>query len=67
MSEMGRVLVGESGVSISRIGLGGYELGPEVEEVPDVARARRVFELALAAGINWVDTAESYLNAATSL
>lgn len=46
---------------ISRIGLGGYELGPEPDEEPDVARAVRVIEAALEGGINWLDTSENYL------
>ena len=53
--------VGGSGVEISRIGLGAYELGPEPGETPDVDRAIRVIELAQAAGINWLDTSENYL------
>lgn len=48
-------------MSISRIGLGGYELGPEPDEQPDVARAVRVIETALEHGINWLDTSENYL------
>lgn len=48
-------------MSISRMGLGGYELGPEPDEQPDVARAVRVIETALENGINWLDTSENYL------
>lgn len=43
------------------MGLGGYELGPEPDEQPDVARAVRVIETALENGINWLDTSENYL------
>jgi aryl-alcohol dehydrogenase-like predicted oxidoreductase len=53
--------VGASGVEISRLGLGGYELGPEPGELPDVARAVRVIEAAVACGVNWLDTSENYL------
>lgn len=52
---------GRSGVSISRVGLGGYELGPEPGEEPDVDRAARVIETAIDAGVNWLDTSENYL------
>lgn len=52
--------VGGSGVAITRIGLGGFELGPEEGERPDPERARKVVEAALAAGVNWLDTAERY-------
>jgi aryl-alcohol dehydrogenase-like predicted oxidoreductase len=52
--------MGESGVEVSRIGLGGFELGPEQDATPDVDRAVAVAETALAAGINWIDTSESY-------
>ena len=53
--------VGSSGVEISRVGLGGYQLGPEPDEAPDVERAARVMESAIACGVNWVDTSENYL------
>ena len=58
---MDRREVGSSGVAISRIGLGGYELGPEPDEEPDVARAVRVIETGIENGINWLDTSENYL------
>ncbi len=51
----------EAGVSISTVGLGGLELGPEEGEEPDVDRATAVIERAREAGINWVDTSENYL------
>jgi aryl-alcohol dehydrogenase-like predicted oxidoreductase len=57
--EYGRV--GTSGVEISRVGLGGYELGPEPGDVPDVDRAVGVIESAIAYGVNWLDTSENYL------
>lgn len=53
--------VGTSGVVISRIGLGGYELGPEPDETPDVDQAVRVLESAISCGVNWLDTSENYL------
>ena len=52
--------VGESGVSISPVGLGGWELGPEEGEEPPVESARGALEAALAVGVNWVDTSEAY-------
>ena len=52
---------GLSGVDISRVGLGGYELGPEPGEEPDVDRAERVIRTAIANGVNWLDTSENYL------
>jgi aryl-alcohol dehydrogenase-like predicted oxidoreductase len=58
---MERRPVGGSGVEISRIGLGGYELGPEPGDAPDVDRAVSVIELARAVGVNWLDTSENYL------
>jgi aryl-alcohol dehydrogenase-like predicted oxidoreductase len=54
--------VGESGVSISPVGLGGVELGPFAGEEPDVSQAGAVIEAALASGINWLDTSENYLH-----
>jgi aryl-alcohol dehydrogenase-like predicted oxidoreductase len=53
--------LGSSGVSVSRVGLGGYELGPEPDEQPNVDRTVRVIETAIEAGINWLDTSENYL------
>jgi aryl-alcohol dehydrogenase-like predicted oxidoreductase len=53
--------VGSTGVAISRIGLGGYELGPEPAEEPDVKRATRVVDAAIESGVNWLDTSENYL------
>jgi aryl-alcohol dehydrogenase-like predicted oxidoreductase len=51
-----------TGVIISVVGLGGFELGPEPGEEPNVDRAVAVIETALAEGINWLDTSENYLN-----
>ena len=53
--------VGSSGVGISRVGLGDYQLGPEPDEAPEVDRAVRVIESAIACGMNWLDTSENYL------
>jgi aryl-alcohol dehydrogenase-like predicted oxidoreductase len=53
--------VGPSGVELSCIGLGGYELGPEPDETADVGRAARVIGAAIECGVNWVDTSENYL------
>ena len=53
--------VGSSDIQISRIGLGGYQLGPEPDEIPDVERAVRVIESAITCGVNWLDTSENYL------
>jgi aryl-alcohol dehydrogenase-like predicted oxidoreductase len=52
--------LGRSGVSVSVVGLGGFELGPEEGHVPDIDRATSVIEAALDAGINWLDTSENY-------
>jgi aryl-alcohol dehydrogenase-like predicted oxidoreductase len=53
--------IGSSGVRVSAIGLGGYELGPEPGEVPDVNRGVGVIRTALEHGIDWLDTSENYL------
>ena len=62
MDAVARRPVGSSGVEVSRVGLGGYELGPEPGETPDVDRATRVIESALACGVNWLDSSENYLD-----
>ncbi len=54
--------IGGSGVLVTAVGLGGFELGPDPEEQPDVDRAILVLETALADGINWLDTSENYLD-----
>jgi aryl-alcohol dehydrogenase-like predicted oxidoreductase len=61
MSAYERRAVGSSGIAISPIGLGGYQLGPEPDEEPDVDRAAHVIGSALSSGINWLDTSENYL------
>ena len=53
--------VGSSGLEVSRVGLGGYQLGPEPDENPDVDRAVRVIERSIECGVNWLDTSENYL------
>jgi aryl-alcohol dehydrogenase-like predicted oxidoreductase len=53
--------VGASGVQISIIGIGGYELGPEPGEQPDVDNAAAVIEAAYDSGVTWLDTSENYL------
>jgi myo-inositol catabolism protein IolS len=54
--------VGQTDVHISRVGLGGVEMGPLGGEEPNVPRAVAVIEAALASGINWLDTSENYLH-----
>src|SRR3954447_23271019 len=58
---MGQRQVGASGVMVSRIGLGGYEVGPEPHEEPDALRAAEVIAVAIECGVNWLDTSENYL------
>ena len=53
-------LLGRSGVSVSAVGLGGFELGPEEGGTPGVDGAVHVIETAVEAGINWIDTSENY-------
>jgi myo-inositol catabolism protein IolS len=57
---MERRPLGSSGISVSTVGLGGFELGHEEREAPDVERAVRVIETAIEAGTNWLDTSENY-------
>ena len=57
---MKTVALGQSGVEVSHLGLGGFELGPDEGEQPDLARAKIVIAAARDAGINWIDTAEGY-------
>lgn len=59
VERIGLRAVGGSGVSISPVGLGGFEVGPQPGEDPDVDRAVAVIEAALAAGMNWLDTSET--------
>jgi myo-inositol catabolism protein IolS len=50
--------IGATGVHISAVGLGGYEL----EDDPGWAGARDIIEAALGAGTNWIDTSEAYFD-----
>jgi len=49
-------------VSVSTVGLGGFELGPETGKDPDVARAAEVIQVARDAGVDWLDTSENYMD-----
>ena len=51
--------LGGSGVDVSVVGLGGYWMGGA-----DPAAATAVLEASLAAGVDWVDTAEGYFDGA---
>jgi aryl-alcohol dehydrogenase-like predicted oxidoreductase len=53
--------VGSTGIRLSPIGLGGYELGSDPADVP---AARAAIEAALDSGVNWLDTAEAYSDTA---
>ena len=53
--------LGQSGVLVSAVGLGGIELGPDEGEDPDIDRAVAVIEAARETGVNWLDTSENYL------
>ena len=50
--------IGTTGVHISVVGLGGYEL----EDDPGWAGARDIIEAALGAGTNWIDSSEAYFD-----
>ena len=52
--------LGASGVEVSTVGLGGYELGDG--ENPAIERVRLIVTTSLDAGVNWFDTAEVYLD-----
>lgn len=52
--------LGTSSVDVSAIGLGGYELGDGANLT--IERAREIVTTSLDAGVNWVDTAEVYLD-----
>ncbi len=54
---MRRASVGTTGVELSAIGLGGFELG---ETASDVPAARVAIAAAMESGVNWVDTADEY-------
>jgi aryl-alcohol dehydrogenase-like predicted oxidoreductase len=49
--------VGTTGIELSAIGLGGFELG---ETAADVPAARAAIAAAMESGVNWVDTADEY-------
>jgi aryl-alcohol dehydrogenase-like predicted oxidoreductase len=53
--------VGTSDVRLSVVGLGGFELGPDALDSPDIDRAVAVIEASVDAGVNWLDTSENYL------
>jgi myo-inositol catabolism protein IolS len=53
--------LGSSGVDISVVGIGGYELGPEPGERPDVDNAVAAIQAAYDAGVTWLDTSENYV------
>ena len=53
--------VGATGIRLSPIGLGGYELG---SDPGDVSAARAAIAAALDSGVNWLDTAEAYSDTA---
>jgi aryl-alcohol dehydrogenase-like predicted oxidoreductase len=59
---VGSQALGRTDVSVSRVGLGGFELGGGDELTLDEAAA--ALGAALAAGVSWVDTAEAYLDTA---
>jgi aryl-alcohol dehydrogenase-like predicted oxidoreductase len=52
-----RASVGNTGIELSAIGLGGFELG---ETAADVPAARAAVAAAMDSGVNWVDTADEY-------
>jgi aryl-alcohol dehydrogenase-like predicted oxidoreductase len=54
---MRRASVGTTGIELSAIGLGGFELG---ETAADVPAARAAVAAAMDSGVNWVDTADEY-------
>jgi aryl-alcohol dehydrogenase-like predicted oxidoreductase len=60
VAALGTHPAGRDRVELTRVGLGGVELGPEHGERADVERAVRVLAAAADAGINWIDTAETY-------
>jgi myo-inositol catabolism protein IolS len=53
-------VLGASGVEVSAIGVGGLELGDG--ETLSIERARDIVTTSLDAGVNWLDTAEVYLD-----
>jgi aryl-alcohol dehydrogenase-like predicted oxidoreductase len=55
-------VLGGSGLAISAVGLGGVELcgGDATRGEPTLNEATVAVETAIDAGVNWIDTAESY-------
>ena len=53
--------IGSTGIRLSQIGLGGYELGADPADVP---AARAAIEAGIESGVNWLDTAEAYSDTA---
>jgi aryl-alcohol dehydrogenase-like predicted oxidoreductase len=56
--------LGRCGLSVSAVGLGGVELGDgdEASSWPSLEVSAAALRAALDAGVNWVDTAEAYLD-----
>ena len=61
-SAMEHRVLGGSGLAISAVGLGGVELcgGDTSSGGPTLDEATAAVEAAIDAGVNWIDTAESY-------
>jgi aryl-alcohol dehydrogenase-like predicted oxidoreductase len=61
---MERRPLGRSGVSVSVVGLGGVELGDGdiTSSWPSLEVATAAVRAALGCGVNWIDTAEAYLD-----
>lgn len=59
---MNRRELGQSGLSVSTVGLGGYELGSgdTANGEPTLEAATGAVRAALDAGVTWIDTAEAY-------
>jgi aryl-alcohol dehydrogenase-like predicted oxidoreductase len=54
--------VGDSGISLSVIGLGGVPLGDDAADLSRVSQGTHVIRAAVDAGVNWVDTSENYFD-----
>lgn len=59
---MNRRALGRSGLSVSVVGLGGVELGSGGRGEPTLEVAADAVRTALECGVNWLDTAEAYLD-----
>ena len=59
---MNRRELGRSGPSVSVVGLGGVELGSGAKGEPTLEGAAEAVRTALECGVNWLDTAEAYLD-----